>query len=320
MMDLVFSESAYGTLRYAQGLGRGPYRPACVGFGFENGKQPSRLRLWWMRRQYHKKEKKKWENAVVLEGKSEDAFCLALYLSIGKLSSENRETVLWNMARYDVLPEQVEAEKETVRDRLKQAQKTLNTICARLKSGESLRIWIGSSAEDRCMISWLANQLLRRNLGTAKLLLNQLPGKYQRPDGTFVSFKDWGEVEPLLWGQLDRELRQEVPTDDLVHQAQIWQQLCQENGDLRIVDNGSLRSVSADYYDARIQAEIDRQPEEFPEACVIGHLIGEGLRMPDTWIADRIERMIQAGQLTVTEEETPGVPSYRRRIRKTAVE
>ena len=320
MMELVFSESAYGTLRYAQGLGQGPYRPACVGFGFENGKQPSHLKLWWMRRQYHKKEKKKWENAVVLEGKKEDAFCLALSLSIGKLSSENRETVLWNMARYDVLPEQAEAEKETVRDRLKQAQKTLDTICARLKSGESLRIWLGSSAEDRCMISWLADQLLRRNLGAAKLLVNQLPDNYQRPDGTFVSFKDWGEVEPFLWGRLDRELCKEVPADALVHQAQIWQQLCQENGELRIVDNGSLRSVSAAYYDARIQAEIDRQPEEFQEAGVIGHLIGEGLRMPDTWIADRVERMIQAGQLAVTEEETPGVPSYRRRIRKTAAE
>ena len=317
MMDLVFSDSAEGTLKYAQGLGSGPYRPGSVSFLFEDGKQPSRLRLWWMRRQYHKKQRQKWENAVVLEGERTDVFCLALCLSVGKLEGEERETVLWNMARYDVRPEQAQAEQQAIRDRLQQAENTLDTICTRLNRGEPLRIWLGTSAEDRCMMAWLADRLLCRELGHAEIYLNELPERYDRPDGTQVSFAYWGEVEPTLWGRLDRELRRKAPADYLHRQAQLWHQLRQENGELRIVDGGKLKSVSADYYDPLIRAEIDRQLEEFPEAPVIGTLIGEGLRMPDTWIADRIEGMVQSGQLSPVEEDVPGVPSYRRRLRKT---
>ena len=143
------------------------------------------------------------------------------------------------------------------------------------------------------MTAWLAYQLVSRDLSTVQIFLNRLPGRYARPEGDTVSWESWGEVEPLLWGRLDQELR--------------------------ILENGRLRSVSADYYDSRIQAEIDRQPTEFPEAQVIGSLIGHGLRMPDTWIADRIEVLIRSGRLTVAEEQTPGVPSYRRTLRKTAV-
>lgn len=319
MVDLVFEENAEGALRFAQGLGRGPYRPGCIGFGFEDGKQPSRLKLWWMRRQYRKEEKKKWENAVVLEGNREDIFCLALRLSIGRPDWESRESVLWNMARYDVLPEQEAAERQAVRDRLEKMQKNLDAICARAGNGEALRIWLGTSAENQCMMAWLAHQLVSRDLSTARIFLNRLPDRYARPEGGAVSWQNWGEVEPLLWGRLDQELRREAPADFLVSEARIWQELCKENSELRILENGRLRSVSADYYDSRIQAEIDRQPTEFPEAQVIGSLIGHGLLMPDTWIADRMEALIRSGRLTVTKEETPGVPSYRRTLRKAEV-
>ena len=169
------------------------------------------------------------------------------------------------------------------------------------------------------MTAWLAYQLVSRGLSTVQIFLNRLPNHYARPEGDTVSWESWGEVEPLLWGRLDQELRREAPADFLVSEARIWQALCKENGELRILENGRLRSVSADYYDSRIQAEIDRQQPEFPEAQVIGSLIGHGLRMPDTWIADRIEVLIRSGRLTVAEEQTPGVPSYRRTLRKTAV-
>ena len=143
------------------------------------------------------------------------------------------------------------------------------------------------------MTAWLAYQLVSRDLSTVQIFLNRLTDRYSRPEGDTVSWDNWGEVEPLLWGRPDQELR--------------------------ILENGRLRSVSADYYDSRIQAEIDRQQTEFPEAQVIGSLIGHGLRMPDAWIADRIEVLIRSGRLTVAEEQTPGVPSYRRTLRKTAV-
>lgn len=307
-------------MKIAQGWGEGPFRPSCAGFAFEDNKQPSKLKIWMMKRQLRREEKKAWENTVVLKGEHEDVFGLYLCLSEGNIAPdsfwEKREDLLMARELFDLPADMAEKTREALQNRLKNIRIRLAKICERAKNGEALRIWTGTSSEDRCMLAWLAAQLEEHGLLSAKVYLNQLPEKFNRPEGGAVLWNDWSEVEPANWGRLDRELRIEVSTDFLSGQAQLWHRLQQENAGLRIAENGTVKSVSEDYYDAMIQAEIDRQPEEFHEAKVIGNLIGAQLRMPDVWIACRIERLIESGQLLVTWEEEPGTRSYRRKLKK----
>lgn len=320
VLEIVFSDSAEGVIKYAQGWGEGRYSPSCVGFGFEDNCRPSRLKLWMLRRQYQRKEKKEWESAVVLKGQHQDVFGLSLFLSVGDIAPENfwenRGNVLMEAKTFDLPGDQLENAQKSVQSRLETVQSKIKTICERAKAGEALRIWMGRSPEDLSMLAWFGAELVRSGLSHSKVYINELPEKYNRPEGGAVSYGDWSEVEVSQWGRLDQELRREAPEDFLSQQAEIWAGLQQENGELRIVQNGTLKSVRADYYDDFIRAEIDRQPEEFYEAQVIGELIGTQLRMPDTWIAGRIELLIDSGELAVAWEEEPGVRSYRRRLRK----
>ena len=321
MIEIVFSARAEGSLRYAQGWGQGPYSPSCVGFCWEPGEhKPGPLGQWLMKRRYHRREKAQWEHAVVLPGSGEDVFCLALGLSQGEIAPEHfwehRRAFFADTELY-LSPNHQQADKNAHRH-LEKCRQSLAQVFQRVKGGEAMRIWYGSSAEDGCMLAWLAAQLADQQLTPKTLYLNQLPEQYPRPEGGAVSWISWGEVGPKQWGLLDQELRREAPEDFLSEQAALWHRLQRENTELRIAENGELRSVPADYYDDLIRQAVRRQPEEFNEAQLIGQLIGTQLRMPDVWIAQRIEVMIQAGQLVITWEENPGSRSYRRRLKKAA--
>ena len=81
--------------------------------------------------------------------------------------------------------------------------------------------------------------------------------------------------------------------------------------------NGILLSVPADFYDGFIRREIAAEPEEFSEAYVIGNTLGRNqLAISDSWVANRIDLMIQAGELEAVTQASEGGPSYRRILRK----
>ena len=316
MIDLVFSESAEGSLTYAQGWGDGPCPMPCIGIAYDE-KKPAFWKVWQDKRREKKKFRENWNHAVVLKTRKEDIFCLSLGLSQGDIAADgfwrHRKTLLRTdlMERYET--DQVERQLQA---RMEKVKTDLETICNRLAEGENIRIWYGGNAEDHCMLAWFAAKLREKKLPKIQVLLNELPGTMTRPDGVKIQQRSWGEIEPAQWGKLDQELRKEAKRDFLKEQAAIWAQLEEENTALRIWEQGSLHSVPETYYDDRIWAEIEKQPKEFREPEVIGNLIGGGLQMPDTWIARRIETMAAAGKLTVTSEEEPGTHSYRRTLRR----
>ncbi len=318
MVELVFSDSAEGAIRYAQNWGKGPFRPIHYGFIPEDGSKPSRLKLWCMQRRQARRDKQEWEQAVVLP--RSDVFALSLGICMGSIGPdrfwEDRTDLFAEAALTDLPPEDAAKARTDACRRIQKVQHNLEEISGRIKAGEPLRIWGSHTAEDQCMLAWFSAQLEARGLVPAAVYLNQLPEKYRFPDGICVSWNGWGEVEPGKWGLLDRELRREVSEDFLREQAGLWHRLVQENTLLRILENGRLKSTGPDYYDDRIRAEIRQQPEVFSEAQVIGRLIGSGMNMPDIWIAGRIARMIDAGELQIDWEEVPGSHSYRRRLKK----
>lgn len=318
MIEVVFSESAGGVLRYAQGWGEGKYCPSAVGFALPKSGRPSKIKQWCIKKQYERREKKAWEDAVVLSGSGRDVYALSLGLSMGKIAPgdfwNDRVALFAETRRFDGCAD--DAEKAAERQ-IEKVQSNLEQITERAAKGESIRIWVGTSGEECCMLAWFAAQIEEYARTPQKVYLNQLPEKYDRPQGGSILWNDWAEVEPGMWGILDRDFRREVSAEFFREQAAVWRSLQGEDTALRIVENGILKSVSEDYYDALIWQEIDRQPDEFHEAHLIGSLLGgRQLRMPDTWIAARIEKMIASGRLQIAWEENPGSHSYRRRLKK----
>ena len=83
MVEIVFSESACGSLKIAQTYGRGKYRGSAISvfIRHENGSVPSSNEMKEAQLQAQEQECIAWENAIPLGGKSSDVYCFDMVLS-----------------------------------------------------------------------------------------------------------------------------------------------------------------------------------------------------------------------------------------------
>ena len=98
--------------------------------------------------------------------------------------------------------------------------------------------------------------------------------------------------------------------------ASMWDELRQENGILRAVVNGRPVTVPEDFYDYLLEEALEKfreelctegKPEEFGEGRLIGEVLGRSqLGMWDSWLAVRVEKMMENGLLEVVREAEDG--------------
>ena len=100
MIEIVFGESACGSLKIAQTYGKGKYRGSAVSvfMRHEDGSVPSSDEMKEAQIQAQEQEHIAWENAIPLGGKSCDVYCFDMALSVGDISDngigEQRKNVL----------------------------------------------------------------------------------------------------------------------------------------------------------------------------------------------------------------------------------
>ena len=77
MIEIVFGESACGSLKIAQTYGKGKYRGSAVSIFMrhEDGSVPSSDEMKKAQLQAQEQERIAWENAIPLGGKSSDVYC-----------------------------------------------------------------------------------------------------------------------------------------------------------------------------------------------------------------------------------------------------
>ena len=92
-----------------------------------------------------------------------------------------------------------------------------------------------------------------------------------------------------------------------------WKELQRENAPLRVCLNGGLQSMPENFYDSFLLRELERLPEEFLEASLVGNVLGRyQLGVGDGWLALRIEAFCREGLLEVAQDG----PGIRRRLRQ----
>ena len=103
MIEIVFGESACGSLKIAQTYGKGKYRGSAVSIFMrhEDGSVPSSDEMKKAQLQAQEQERIAWENAIPLGGKSCDVYCFDMALSVGDISDngigEQRKNVFKKM-------------------------------------------------------------------------------------------------------------------------------------------------------------------------------------------------------------------------------
>ena len=317
MIEIVFSDSAYGCLKMAQSFGKGEYRGGCMGviLSKKDGSQPTQAELEEAQREMEERDRLEWENATPMGGSSQDVFGFQLLLSIGDISPEDfastrQATIntLWSIYPSDPSGDSYEIASPLL--------KTLESIREHAARGEDIRIWYSNQPDEYCGLYWLMAQLrpLEGQLGS--IFLVKLPEYEYRENNTVVSHASWGEISPGEWHRYTALAEATTPVFRQ-HCAAKWLDLQTENAPLRAVLNGKLVSVPEDIYDAFILREIAAEQDEFSEANVIGRVLGKyQLGIGDAWVAHRIEKMIASGKLVAVSNPPAHGPSYHRKLKK----
>lgn len=314
MIEVVFSESACGSIRQACSFGSSKFRSGVIAVILDNS-TPSQEEVCGAKRRAEEQAHRKWEQAIPLGGNPGDVYCFDLAWSVGNISdlaigSQRYDTLKALHAAWPLNDTDIRIEKK-----LRASQDALSTVLRRVASGEDIRIWYSHNPDEFCGMHWLMTQLhpLRHH---GQIYTVQLPVWEYAGENNVIMRIGWGEIAPDEWSRY-------LSCQELVQPAFInacamhWSSLQAENAPVRIVLNGQLQSAPADIYDSFILREIDAQPQEFPESHVIGNILGKyQLGISDGWIFLRIEEMIRVGRLHILSEAPENRPIYCRMLVK----
>ncbi len=317
MIEIVFGESASGSLKVAQGYGKGKYRGGAVSVFIRNtdGTKPTEEEIQAARLQAEEEARRDWEDAVPLESKRDDVYCFDIALSVGDISDDGLGEQRRNVLRWMLSVGYIKDIEHQVDEKMQNTTKALASVMERYGAGEEVRIWYSDQPDELCGMYWFMTQLHTLNSQTT-IHLVKLPEWEYGKENTVISRNGWGDVVPSEWGRYIA-LQEDVRPTFLSACAMKWRQLREENAPLRVMLNGQMQSVPEDIYDSFILREIAIQKDEFKMAVVIGNVLGKyQLGISDVWVAKRIEKMIESGMLVVIEDSPDGEPGYRRVLRK----
>ena len=312
MLEVVFSKSAEGSIKFAQYCG-----DSCIGSAIsvcyltDDGSCPSEEEI--AKEQLQAEEKLKKEKVVSLGGESRDVFCFSNDLSTGDISgdclSENRSNYI--ASTYSLFRE----ECVWYLDDLKETKKSLDDLIRRSSTGETIRIWYSDQPYEYCGVCWLLSELKKRVEKLPRICRIKLPNLVES-ENTMINYMGWGGVSPEEFYKF-LALQKEVTPAFISAATFKWGEMQAENSPLRAVINGNVQSVPEDFYDSFIRKEIDKMEHEFHEAVLIGNILGKyQLGIGDIWIALRVEKMIESGILVPITQPKPGEAIYRRMLKK----
>lgn len=195
---------------------------------------------------------------------------------------------------------------------LKEEVARFNEIIETAKKGEILRVWCATTP---CAKSGFYHLIYNLQGIDCPILVVEMPASFSiYRSGDENVDHSWGEVEPEMMEKavlLQRELSK-AERDTI---ASKWAKLVEENADLRLNVDGELTSVPIDYMDKEI---MDVAPlEEFKMVKLVGFILAHSRHgVSDSFIAERIETLIEKKELTVVKRAKKREDYYRDTILK----
>ena len=319
MIEVVFSQSACGSLKVAQRYGTGKCPDGAIGFIFakrEEGPKPSKKELEAAKKDAEARARQEWERAIPLGGNPADVYGIDVAWSIGDIAENgigsSRRKVLEQLSSTWAAGDDAGQRMDQM---ILKSRNSLREVLERASRGEAVRIWYSHNPDEICGFYWLLTQLQSVS-PHGPIYSIKLPEWEYSDQNTLCAYIGWGEISPGKWGRY-LPLQQEVKPALLSACAMRWRQLQEENDPLRIFLNGKLQGAPENIYDSFILRELEAQSNEFLEANVIGNLLGRyQLGIGDAWIALRIEKFIKEGLFEPISAPDPDRPIYGRMLRK----
>lgn len=305
MIEVLFTESAAGSMQYAKSLGNTIGEATTVCLICDESAEPTQEELSQAQAEAEERRRKWLETAVPMDGSPRDVVHLPLGLSMGDISDPLSD------ARAAYLQSTVLISGEDFSHIGAELISAARKAVQRIEGADAIRIWTSENPDELCGFCHLLTLIPEE---TAVYLV-ELP-RYEVFEDHITTYNGWGEVDP---GRLAAFLpRQRMLTQmERRYFAAQWRQLARENAPLRALVNGKLTSVGADFYDHFILQELDREGETFHQARLIGNVLGRHqLGISDSLIALRMEEMISRRMLIPLTKPVENHPVYHRILKK----
>ena len=306
MIEILFSESAAGSMKLAKGIKNivGSSTAVFIHSDEEGKISPEELEAERLRvEEEHRKRRK---NATQVEGTPRDVGCFPLNLSMGDISDPFSDT------RTEFLQSTVMIGGPDFSRIGAELMETARKSLERVRSArEPVRIWTSRNPDEFCGFCHILTELPK----DADIRVVELP-EYEVLGNEIRTYSGWGEISPYELGRF-QTLERPLSITERRYFSMLWRTIQMENSPLRAMVNGQLLSVGADFYDSIILRELEKQPREFHEGRLIGEILGRyRLGLGDSLIALRIEEFISRGMLTPATEPMEDRPIYHRYLRK----
>ncbi|MDR3543501.1 MAG: DUF3658 domain-containing protein [Desulfosporosinus sp.] len=272
MIEIAFSESSAGSLKMAKSMKQG--KEQCV------AKKPCN----W--------------SGTTMGGSSKDVEALTLALDIGDISEMDTD-----MNAHKKFLDKLFADIPGVPDEIWEInQHTLMRLQETKVTLESVRMWIcASNPAELCGLYCVCRLMVDAQ---SSLSVVRIPEQIQK-DNYIISYNNTGEIHPEAFRAFTKY---EEPISKLQRKvyANIWNDLVRENAPLRAVINGRLIGVPKDFYDSALRAYM---PDgEFMVAQLVGKTLGQIPGVGDRWLFQRIQAMLQSGELVLASTATEDHP------------
>ncbi len=302
MVEVVFSDSEKGAMRYGQNFTSKGGGTIAVTIVHANGEQPTQAEYDVAMAEAQRRQEQELKNGKPLGGKPDDVIGLSFALDIGDIAlpvtDTSRRDLIARMLGSDPWDE-LQDMKDDINRYWDGGISDLNKLMTRAKAGEPVRIWYSEAPYSMCGFYDTIYQLKSCECPVSAVRLPAFTSYGKQEVKSAVS---WGEIGP---GEFAYYLPLESEIPGATRKAIIaeWEKLKQENAPLRAVINGRLQSVGMDFYDNFIRKEIPDAP--FKVAQLIGSVLGRNqLGIGDWLIARRIRKMIESGELAVAQKNS----------------
>ena len=306
MIEILFTESAAGSIQYAKSIKNIVDSSTSVIFRKADGSEPSPEELALEQARVEEELRKKREKEIPMEGNFEDVLCFPLNLSMGDISEP------FSDERADYLQSLVLIAGDQFADVGRELMDTARKSLERLRTATgSVRLWFSHQPDEFCGFCHVLTLLPK----DADIRVVELPD-YEVLGSEVRTYTGWGDIEPTELGRF-QALERPLGDTERRYFAGLWQQLQSENGALRAVVNGRLCSVEEDFYDSFLLRELQQQPGEFHEGRLVGRILSRNeMRISDSLVALRLEEFISRGMLSPVTEPEENHPIYHRMLRK----
>ncbi len=172
-----------------------------------------------------------------------------------------------------------------------------NDIIDAAKRDKEIRIWYANNSSDKCGLYHLVHALQGVD---CRIFAVEMPSSIGFRDPSWE--KAWGEGDPEDFAaclHLAKELRQE----EREIMSKKWQRLESENAILRVMVDGEVTSVPADYLDDVI---LSNAPDgvDFKAGNMVGYTLGRSAHYITCGYAEwRTEELIKQGKLIVVHRD-----------------